>query len=194
MDLPLELVAVFRRHPDARAKFDGYSPSHQREYIKYVAEAKKPKTRLVRADRVVMMLTGKNLATVYQPKTIPEVFGLKPDMKTKVVNQPDDYDRIMGGWRFEHATEGGKIDFAHLFVRTQDDLHTWLPKLRDQLVANGMIWVSWLKKSSGIHTDVTEAEVRDFAIDIGLVDIKVCAVSSIWSGLKLVIPVAKRVE
>jgi len=126
-------------------------------------------------------------------KTIPEIFGLKPGMKSLVINQPEDYDQIMSNWRFKHAAEGDEIDFAHLFVRNQDDLHTWLPKLKDRLVPNGMIWVSWPKKSSGIQTDVTDNEIRNFAIEIGLVDIKVCAVSDIWSGLKLVIPVAKRV-
>ena len=114
-------------------------------------------------------------------------------MKTRVVNQPEDYSQIMNGWKFEHGSASDKIDFAHLFVRSQKDLHSWLPKLRDQLVPNGMIWVSWLKKSSNVPTDVGENDVRTFAIEIGLVDIKVCAVSDIWSGLKLVIPVAKRV-
>ena len=123
---------------------------------------------------------------------LPEVFGLKPDMKTMVVNRPDDYDQIMNGWQFEYGTNRGKIDFAHLFVRSQKDLQAWLPQLQDQLVPNGMIWVSWLKKSSKIPTDVTENDIRNFAIEIGLVDIKVCAVSDLWSGLKLVIPVAKR--
>lgn len=123
---------------------------------------------------------------------LSDVFGLKSDMKTRVVNAPNNYKRIMGGWKFEHPTESGQIDFAHLFVSSQAELHSRLPELHKQLVTNGMIWVSWPKKSSGVKTDVNENHIRDFAIEIGLVDVKVCAVSEIWSGLKLVIPVAKR--
>lgn len=188
-DLPEELKAVFRRHPDAKAKFENYGPSHQNEYVKYVAEAKKPETRLNRADRVVMMLTDKKLKTVYKAKTISEVFGLKPEMKCLVVNQPDNYTEIMSNWQFKTAKLD--LDFIHLFVKKQADLAR-LPELKKLLKPNGMIWVSWLKKSSGIPTDVTENTVRDLALSIGLVDIKVCAVSDIWSGLKLVIPVKQR--
>ncbi len=128
------------------------------------------------------------------PKTIPEVFGLKPDMTTRVINAPDNYAEIMSGWQFKISA--GKLDFAHLFVQNQATLHRQLPKLKGQLKPNGMIWVSWLKKSavqrSGIKTDVNENDIRNFAPEIGLVDIKVCAVSDIWSGLKLVIPVKDR--
>jgi hypothetical protein len=127
-----------------------------------------------------------------QPKTMPEILGLKTAMKTRVVNQPDNYPQIMNHWQFKNASKTKQIDFAHLFVRSQADLQYWLPVLKQQLKMNGMIWVSWIKKSSGIFTDVSENAIRDFGLSIGLVDVKVCAVSSIWSGLKLVIPIAKR--
>jgi len=194
VELPAELEAVFRRHPDAKAKFEGFGEKHQREYVTYVAEAKKPETRLNRADRVVMMLTGKKLATVYKPKTIPEVFGLKPDHRVRVINSPADYDKIMGGYVFQHPvkTDKTRIHVAHVFVNRQAELESWLPRLRQQLVDNGMIWVSWPKMSSGTKTDVNETSIRRFAGDIGLVDVKVCAVSAYWSGLKLVIPIARR--
>lgn len=194
MELPAELEAVFRRHPDAKAKFEAFGEKHQREYVTYVAEAKKPETRLNRADRVVMMLTGKKLATVYKPKTIPEVFGLKPDHRVRIVNPPADYDEIMGGYVFQHPviTDRSRIDVGHLFVNHQAELVTWLPRLRQQLVDHGMIWVSWPKMSSGTKTDVNETSIRRFAGDIGLVDVKVCAVSAYWSGLKLVIPITRR--
>jgi len=194
MDLPPELRSVFRRHPDAKTKFDGYGPKHQQEYVAYVAEAKKPETRLRRADRVVMMLTGKKLTTVYQPKTIPQVFGLKPDHRVRLINPPANYDEIMSGFQFEHLIKGGRspVDVIHLFVDNQATLEESLPALRDQLVDNGMIWVSWPKMSSGIKTDVNETSIREFATDIGLVDVKVCAVSEVYSGLKLVIPIARR--
>ncbi len=194
MNLPIELVAALSRNPDAKVKFEAYSPSHKSEYIKYITDAKRPDTRLKRADRVVMMITAKKLATVYKPKTNPEVFGLQPEMYTKVINQPKDYNQIMSNWNFKNPVNNNAkpLDFVHLFVKSQTELHKWLPIVKRQLQPSGMIWVSWLKKASGIATDVTENEIRDFAIEIGLVDVKICAVSDIWSGLKLVIPLAKR--
>lgn len=191
MDIPVELKAVFRRYPDAKLKFDGYSPSHQREYVGYVAEAKKSQTRKDRADRVVMMLTGRKLKSVYQPKTIPEVFGLKPGMRTKVVNQPNNYSEIMSGWRPDSQSHS-QIDLGHLFVDSMAQLNKELPKLLRNLKPNGMIWVSWPKKTSGIRNDVSENTIRDLALQLGLVDVKVCAVSDIWSGLKLIIPLKNR--
>jgi hypothetical protein len=67
-----------------------------------------------------------------------------------------------------------------------------LPKLTRQIKADGMIWVSWPKKASKVATDVTEDLIRNSALKIGLVDIKVCAVDEVWSGLKLVIPIKDR--
>jgi len=122
-------------------------------------------------------------------KTIPEKLGLKPGMNSLIINQPDDYVQIMNNWQFKLAK--ADLDFIHLFVKSKQDLGQ-LPDLKAKLKASGMIWVSWLKKSSGVPTDVTETDIRNFAIEVGLVDIKVCAVSDIWSGLKLVIPLAKR--
>jgi hypothetical protein len=67
-----------------------------------------------------------------------------------------------------------------------------LPQLKAQIKPEGIIWVSWPKKTSKVITDITEDIIRNYAISIGLVDIKVCAVDEIWSGLKLVIPVKDR--
>ncbi len=69
-----------------------------------------------------------------------------------------------------------------------------LPACREAIAPDGMVWVSWPKKSSGVATDVTEQVVRDTALAMGLVDIKVCAVDDTWSGLKLVIPLKHRVK
>jgi len=83
-------------------------------------------------------------------------------------------------------------DLIHLFVQKKNDLIKTLYSLRKELKPNGMIWVSWPKKTSGIASDVTEDEIRKHAIQNDLVDIKVCAVDETWSGLKLVIPVKSR--
>ena len=84
------------------------------------------------------------------------------------------------------------LDVVHLFTRERDALEAGLPRLRALLKPAGMIWVSWPKKASKVATDVTEDVIRDLALSIDLVDVKVCAVDHIWSGLKLVIPVARR--
>lgn len=73
-----------------------------------------------------------------------------------------------------------------------EELYKQLPALKNEIEKNGSIWISWPKKSSGVKTDVSEDLIRDFAIETGLVDIKVCAVDEVWSGLKLVIPVKNR--
>lgn len=84
------------------------------------------------------------------------------------------------------------VDFVHLFVTTKAELATQLPKLFGELASGGVIWVSWPKKTAKVKTDVTENTIREIALPLGLVDVKVCAVDAVWSGLKLVIRVAKR--
>ena len=79
------------------------------------------------------------------------------------------------------------IDAAHIFVTRRADLETKLSSLRQQIAKDGHIWVSWPKKAAGVPTDITEDTIRDLCLPLGLVDTKVCAVDSVWSGLKLVI-------
>jgi hypothetical protein len=82
---------------------------------------------------------------------------------------------------------GAPLDFAQFFVSSQADLKEKLRAFRKLIEPNGVIWISWPKKSSCVATDVTEETVRQLALPLGLVDIKVCAVDEVWSGLKLVI-------
>jgi hypothetical protein len=77
------------------------------------------------------------------------------------------------------------IDAAHIFVTERADLEAKLNKLMPLLGASGFIWVSWPKKASKVPTDITEDVIRDVCLPMGLVDVKVCAVDSTWSGLKL---------
>jgi hypothetical protein len=83
------------------------------------------------------------------------------------------------------AKEG--IGFVHLFTDSKSALKAKLQRLRKIVASDGVIWVSWPKKSSGVETNVTEDVVREIALPIGLVDIKVCAVDETWSGLKMMI-------
>jgi hypothetical protein len=86
----------------------------------------------------------------------------------------------------------GKFDFIHVFVNDQKKFKRILVKNKSYLKSDGMIWVSWPKKSSGVVSDLDENIIREYGLKCGLVDIKVCAVDDTWSGLKFVIPVAKR--
>jgi hypothetical protein len=80
------------------------------------------------------------------------------------------------------------IDAAHIFVTTRADMEARLQQLRPLLAPSGFIWVSWPKKASKVPTDITEDGIRDvILLDTDLVDVKVCAVDAIWSGLKLMI-------
>jgi hypothetical protein len=79
-----------------------------------------------------------------------------------------------------------------VFVRSQAELRKEFPRLARRLAPAGMLWVGWLKKSSGVATDVGENDVRRIGLEAGLVDVKVCAVSEVWSGLKFVIRVEDR--
>lgn len=77
--------------------------------------------------------------------------------------------------------------FVHIFQTKREVLESQLKSLRNEISQNGMIWVSWPKKASKVETDITEDTIRELALPLDLVDIKVCAVDDIWSGLKLVI-------
>ena len=84
------------------------------------------------------------------------------------------------------------LDFVFLFVKTQAELKKEFSRRAKQLKPAGMLWVAWPKKSSGVITDLTENEVRRIGLEIGLVDVKVCAVDEVWSGLKFVIRLKDR--
>jgi hypothetical protein len=90
------------------------------------------------------------------------------------------------------ASTRGKLDFALLFVTSHAELATHFRKLGDRLESNGMLWVSWPKKTSGVATDLAEGAVRDYGLTNGLVDVKVCAIDDTWSGLKFVRRLADR--
>ncbi len=79
------------------------------------------------------------------------------------------------------------IDFVHFFTASKSALRKNLSFLRRKIAPGGVVWISWPKKSSGVETDITEDVVREVALPLGFVDIKVCSVNETWSGLKLMI-------
>ena len=86
------------------------------------------------------------------------------------------------------------IDAAHVFVTERADLENKLTTLRNQIAPDGQVWVSWPKKAAKVPTDITEDTIREMALPMGLVDVKVCAVSEVWSGLKLMIRRSQRTK
>ena len=103
---------------------------------------------------------------------------------------PKDYDALVAplpsGVKFDRRADE-RVDIAHVFVTKRGDLRRQLMALRKTLRPDAAVWVSWPKQSSKVPTDITEDVIRDVALRLGFVDIKVCAVSDVWSGLKLVV-------
>ena len=126
----------------------------------------------------------------YSGKNLAQKLGIKDGMKLMLMNAPKNYFDMLEDLPSKvKRLKGDKeeADFIHAFVKTSAQLKKNLPALLKQLNQDGMIWISWYKKSSGMQTDVTEDTIRAVALPIGLVDVKVCAVDDQWSGLKLVI-------
>jgi hypothetical protein len=133
----------------------------------------------------------------YSGTPLAQKLGIKDGFHVSLINAPEYYMELFtdlpNNLYFEDK-ENVKTDFIHFFTKSKEEYMTLLPGLKDRIKPNGMIWVSWPKKASKVVTDITEDVIRDFALQSGLVDIKVCAVDDTWSGLKLVIPVKDRVQ
>jgi hypothetical protein len=133
----------------------------------------------------------------YSSTPLAKKLGIRPGFKVKLISEPEYYltlftDLPMNAYFV--ANEESPVNLIHFFTKTNAELLFQLPELKQQITQDGIIWVSWPKKASKVVTDVTEDKIRDYALHIGLVDIKVCAVDEIWSGLKLVIPVKDRIN
>jgi hypothetical protein len=126
----------------------------------------------------------------YSGTPLAKKLGLKPGMRAWFLDMPDsvraeiDCDTL--GLSEQTAPSAG-IEAAHIFVTRRDDLVRHITALRQLLAPAGFVWVSWPKKAAKTDTDITENVIREVALPIGLVDIKVCAVDEKWSGLKLVV-------
>jgi hypothetical protein len=130
----------------------------------------------------------------YSGTPLAKKLGLKPPMTLVTLDAPRDYRAWLGdvpGIRIS-SKAGETIEAVHLFVTDRPVLARRLGVLRKQLATAGFVWVSWPKKSSGVPTDITEDVIRAIALPLGFVDIKVCAVTDVWSGLKLVIRKSER--
>jgi len=131
----------------------------------------------------------------YSSTPLAKKLGIKSNFKIRVINAPDYYFNLFTDLPNDIIILNDKKlkkNFIHLFVKTLNEFEKHIHELKNEIEPGGIIWVSWYKKSAKIPTDVTEDKIRESALANGLVDIKVCAVDDVWSGLKLVIPVSKR--
>ena len=129
----------------------------------------------------------------YSGTPLPKKLGIKENFRVSLLDMPAsvraELKAVLASCK---VARDGPLDFAMVFVKTQAELKRQFSALAKRLAPAGMIWVSWPKKSSGVTTDVTENDVRDIGLAAGLVDVKVCAVDEIWSGLKFMVRVKDR--
>ena len=131
----------------------------------------------------------------YSTTPLCKKLGIKEQSRVRVEHAPSNYLELLrplpeGAMISNRLTTD--IDIWHLFVRSKARLSERLQEAMKNMPDNGMIWVSWPKKTSGILSDMTEDVIREAALPLGLVDIKVCAVDEVWAGLKLVIRESNR--
>jgi hypothetical protein len=127
----------------------------------------------------------------YSGTPLAKKLGIKPGTQILKINAPKEYEDWLGGLPdgacFVTRAPRGGSGLVHLFVTSTVELAHDLPKARAAITPDGAIWVSWCKKSAKMPTDVTEDLIRARALKTDLVDVKVCAVTEVWSGLKLVV-------
>jgi hypothetical protein len=126
----------------------------------------------------------------YSGTPLAKKLGIKDGSRIFLQDAPPDYMKLVSplpqGAAVVSALDGN-TDIIHLFALERNRLHAMLTQALKKMRHDGAIWVSWPKKSSGVATEITENVIRDVALPLGLVDIKVCAVNEVWSGLKFVI-------
>ena len=129
-------------------------------------------------------------ASGYSGTPLAKKLGFQASSRVVVLHAPEGYAGLLEplpeGVVFERSV-GPKTDIAHVFATAREELAAVLVRMRRDLRDDAALWVSWPKKSSNVPTTITEDTIRELALPLGFVDVKVCAVSEIWSGLKLVV-------
>jgi len=151
-------------------------------------------------------LGARPMSEGYSGTPLLQKLGIRPGQRALLIAVPGTVGEIESYAGFDERVEvaglaarelvaacaQGPFDYIHVFETEAALLEAEIDLLRRSLVANGMLWVSWPKRSARVATSLSEDVIRAIALDNGLVDVKVCAVNQVWSGLKLVIPVALR--
>jgi hypothetical protein len=129
-------------------------------------------------------------AAGYSGTPLPQKLGFKPGMRAALIGAPERFRDTLGelpaGVRVSSRLRRG-LDLVVFFTTERARLEQRLDALRAAIAPDGMVWVAWPKKASGVPTDITEDTIRDVVLPTGLVDVKVCAIDYVWSGLKIVI-------
>ncbi len=124
----------------------------------------------------------------YSGTPLPKKLGIKAGFRVQLVNAPEDVraelDESLAGCQL--AKRGEAVDFVMIFAKATSTLEKEFARMSERLAPAGMLWVSWPKKSSAVVTDLGENKIREIGLAAGLVDVKVCAVTGVWSGLKFV--------
>jgi hypothetical protein len=131
----------------------------------------------------------------YSGTPLAKKLGIGQGSRLHLIDAPSDYQALFEAFPPDvqiDAKPGAATDIVHLFVTRRADLARHLATLRRTLGPTATVWVSWPKQASKVPTDVTEDTIRELALPLGYVDVKVCAVSMVWSGLKLVVRKALR--
>jgi hypothetical protein len=136
----------------------------------------------------------------YSGTPLPKKLGLKPKFRIAFFQLPAEVKTALQETLSqclllkEGKNSSDQLDFAMIFVRSQADRNEQFPRFARRLAPAGMLWVSWPKKTSGVVTDLNENDVMRIGLAAGLVDVKVCAVTEVWSGLKFMIRVKDRAK
>jgi len=126
----------------------------------------------------------------YSGTPLAKKLGFKEGFRVGFMNPPRGFQQelgsLPGGVKISSARLPKPLDLILFFADSQEELKREFPKLAQKLEKNGMLWIAWPKKSSGVATNLSDNSVRKIGLDAGLVDVKVCAVNDLWSGLKFV--------
>ena len=132
----------------------------------------------------------------YSGTPLIKKLGIKSGTNVAFVNAPPDYasELDLPADVIVNSRSSKPLDFAQLFVKRKTELKRKFSEYAKRLNASGILWVSWPKKSSGVSTDLSENVVREIGLAAGLVDVKICAVDEVWSGLKFVFRLKDRAK
>ncbi|MBS1724668.1 MAG: DUF3052 family protein [Armatimonadetes bacterium] len=125
------------------------------------------------------------MSSGYSSRSTAEKLGVKPGDQVHIVNEPIPYAELIGC--DVAAPDGPPYSFAHAFFTDSGRYKGWLEDFVRELAPDGVLWVSWPKRTSQHKSDLSDNVVRDIALPLGIVDIKVCAVNETWSGLKFMV-------
>ena len=122
----------------------------------------------------------------YSGKPLIRKLSIAPQMRVLLHHAPANYMELLGEDISNQLVTSPPAELVHLFCVSRHDLETRFTGLIGQLPPKAMVWISWYKRSAKIPTDITEDSIREIVLPLGWVDVKVCAVSVVWSGWKIV--------